>query len=526
MGTMPFYQKPSIRASFLAIVLAGAYAYQLLGGQQLGTLLRHLAIDLLLLLLFSQMFLFFYAQFVAPVRRAADRGRIYGRLLLHLRGAHGPAVFVQNGRIVERRGESSRPGPGLLWLDSASAVVTRSDAGATRALGPGVHFIARNEKITTAFSLHPQKASIGPQQGERIFAAVGEDTSADAQEYAATQAKRMSVTARTRDGNEVVPRIGLVFKLDAMPASLGAPGSRFGFSADAVHRAARAEGVAAGSDPDTRSRVPWNQLPTLMAADLWREYLSKFTLDELFTATFPALPDMLQPEPPAGGAWSGTGPPSGASGIAAVLHRFNDRFEAWLVRRGAYNAAPSEGPFVRVREARASATRGRNYTALELVAQMTKARLTRAVVPVLDEYGRLAKGRLESDEYTRLKERGLVVLDVDIEAIHFEPAVEDQIVRNWNTSWLGTGKDDRRHIEQLELLSMQAGRQKALLEHAGHLARGIEADDPKTVSSAVQTLLRSAHAAMLADERLGGRGRDELHALSQIQRWAEAGGRD
>jgi hypothetical protein len=527
MGSMRFYQKPSFRASFLAIVLAGTYAYEVLRGEQLWTVLPGIAIDVLLLLLFSQVFLFFFAQFVAPVRGVGDRARMYGRLILHLRGAHGPAVFVKNGRVIERRGESSSPGPGLLWLDTASAVVTRSDAGTTRALGPGVHFLSSTEKIATTFSLHPQTCSIGPDQGEKIFGPPDESTSADeADEYSATQAKRISVTARTRDGNEVVPRIGLVFKLDAMPASLRTPGSRFGFSAEAVSRAARAEGVAAGGVGETRSRVPWNQLPSLMAADLWREYLSKFTLDELFAATFPPLPDILQPEPAAGGAWNNIQQPAAANPIAGLLRRFNDRLEKWLERRGPYLTAPAEGPFVRPREPRGSATRGRSYTALEIVGQMIKARMTRAMVPVLDEYGRLAKGRMESEEYKRLKERGLVVLDVDIEAVHFDPEVENQIVRNWNTSWLGAAKDDRVHIEQLELLSMQAGRQTALLEHAGLLARGIEADEPKTVSSAVQSLLRSAHAAVLADERLSGRGRSELQALSQIQRWAEAGGRD
>jgi len=390
-----------------------------------------------------------------------------------------------------------------------------------------VHFLDSNEKIATIFNLHLQQCSIGPAHGARIFASPGEDASADEQaDYAATQAERMSVTGRTRDGNEVVPRIGLVFKLDAMPASLGQPGSRFGFSADAVSRAARAEGVATSRDAESRSRVRWNQLPSLIAADLWREYLSKFTLDELFTPTFAALPSVLQPEPAAAGTWNGTEQLQGTGPRDGMLRRFNDSLETWLERRNVRNTAPQESPFVQARDSRAAGARGRSYTALEIVAQMIKSRMTRAMVPVLDEYGRPAKGRLESEEYKRLKERGLVVVDVDIEAIHCDPAVEDQIVRNWNTSWLGTAKDDRRHIEKLELLSMQAGRQKALLEHAGHLARQIEADEPATVSSAVQSLLRSAHAAVLADERLSSRGTTELQALSQIQRWAEADGRD
>ena len=34
-----------------------------------------------------------------------------------------------------------------------------------------------------------------------------------------------------------------------------------------------------------RHRVAWNQLPALLAVDIWREYVAKFTLDELFKPT-------------------------------------------------------------------------------------------------------------------------------------------------------------------------------------------------------------------------------------------------
>ena len=60
MRTMPFFQKPSFRASFLASVLAGTYAYELLGGKQPATVLWQIGIDLLIFLLFSQIFLFCY----------------------------------------------------------------------------------------------------------------------------------------------------------------------------------------------------------------------------------------------------------------------------------------------------------------------------------------------------------------------------------------------------------------------------------------------------------------------------------
>ena len=84
----------------------------------------------------------------------------------------------------------------------------------------------------------------------------------------------MAVRAMTRDGIEVIPTINVSFKIDAKPAGRGEKGSRFGFNAEAVERAARSEGINPNSVTEDKRHVPWNQLPGLMAVELWREYLS------------------------------------------------------------------------------------------------------------------------------------------------------------------------------------------------------------------------------------------------------------
>ncbi len=83
--------------------------------------------------------------------------------------AHGPAIFVKNGRKVERVGESDKRGPGVLWVDTASAVVTRTFTTFKQVLGPGVHFIEANEKIASIISLHTQTQGIGPARDDDPF---------------------------------------------------------------------------------------------------------------------------------------------------------------------------------------------------------------------------------------------------------------------------------------------------------------------------------------------------------------------
>jgi len=521
---MPFYQKPSFQIAALALILAGSYGFTLLTGGNVEGTLTGIAFDLLLLLLLSQLFLFFYAQFILPVCNASDRRTAFLRLLLHSQGAHGPVAFVQNGRVLERRLKGSSRNPGLLWLDSASAVVTRAGNGTRRALGPGIHFVGSDERISSTFSLHAQRCLLGPASEDPVFEGLPDDASEEERRrYVEAQATRMAVAGRTRDGNEVVPEISVVFKLDAMPAGPGVPGSRFGYFKEAVERAARGEGVAAGTESEGRSHVAWNQLPGLVAVDLWREYLSKFTLDELFTPGFPAIPDILQPQAPIPAPSTPAQPIGATNPLALLLRRLNEALERSLDQHGISEELSRESPH-RLRQAATPRTgASQNPTALQIIARMMNERMTKAVVPVLDECGRLMKGHAPSEEFSRLKERGLAILDVRISSVRFDPAVEDQIVEHWNTGWMVTAAGDRRRVDQLELLAAQAGKQRALLEHTNLLGRGIHTTEPKTVASAVRTLLRSSQNEILSDERLHGRGGDELEALSELLRWVESG---
>jgi len=166
-----------------------------------------------------------------------------------------------------------------------------------------------------------------------------------------------------------------------------------------------------------------------------------------------------------------------------------------------------------------SAPAGR--TALQIINEMMKARLSQAVVVKLDDCGRLTDGQQLSEEYKKLTERGIAVLGVSLSAIHLDPQVERQLLSNWTTSWLSNARADRGRIERLNLAYTEQGRHQALLDHALLLSEALNKDNPPTVTAAVRALLQGTEAEIRASDRLLGRVSSELELLQGLEKWLE-----
>jgi hypothetical protein len=522
---IPFYQKPSFRSIVLAVLLFGIYIYEILYQGGVWDNFLGIAFDLVLLVLLFQVCVFFYAQFILPIHTLEGRRKIVTRLWMYARNAHGPAIFVKNGRKVERAGESEKRGAGLLWVDTASAVVTRTLTTFKQVLGPGVHFLDANEKIATVLSLHIQTHTFGPSPNDTPFEKLKENpTEEEIRSYEAMQARCMSVRAMTRDGIEVIPRISVTFKIDANPAAPGEKGSHFGFNAEAVKKAAHSEGISTEPVSEESRRVAWNQLPALMTAELCREYLSKFTLSELFEACLPPLPDILQPEAPPAPFNMPKTPLLVKRGFAArLLRKINNSLEGRLDQ-----LIPKEQPALEQPDlsqklllARKSG-KSSQQTALQIINQMLKARMSQAVIPKFDECGRLLEGHQISEEYRKLKNRGIAVLDAGVSALYFNPTVEAQLIERWTTNWLSNARIDRGRIERLNLAAAEKGRQSAVLGHALVLSEAINKDKPANISAAVKSLLQKTESEIRANDRLFSRINNELETLDSLSRWLDS----
>ncbi len=523
-----FYQKRWFYIFAWIVVGGGFYAWQIM---ELGGLIENLGRLFFDALLFSTgvlVWLAFFAQFVLPVRTLRERQKIFDRLLTYLSGGHGPTIFIENGRIRESHGERLKKGPGVLWLDSASAAVTRSATKFENTFGPGVHFTKKGETIASTVDLHTQTQGMGPRPAENPFAAKKEGQSED--EFNHIQKRRLEVSAWTRDGIEIVPNISIVFEIDAIPAKGDEEGSRFGFDAEAVRKAITGEGVNPGAPSDApRRRVAWNQLPALIAADLWREYLSKFTLAELFEASQPGP----QPKPPAPApkldeTQAHLQPISSSSSLiktlASMLHemglilaRWADKCEG-LGKGVAKSAAPAPKPAHPVIEELV------RETALQTINRTIKARMTEAVVDVMDDNGNLGKGTFFSPECDLLKQRGLNVIAASVSNLRFPQHIEEQLVRQWSTSWLGNAVVERQRIDRQRGFVELSGQVETVLQYALSLSSNLLRHKPSTQKDTLKTLMLRSRDALIKNDRLHHRASMEREELEGLIQWVERDG--
>src|SRR5512133_3368910 len=428
----PFYRRPWFYIAFWLAILLVAYGWQVyrMGGVQAS--IFDIFLDLACLFpLLLLLWMAFFAQFVLPVRTALDREKIFERLLTYLFGGHGPALFIENGIIKEHSGERLKRGPGVVWLDSASAAVTRTPVAIRQTMGPGVYFIESREFIAGTIDLHIQAQSVGPKETDRPFDEKGESQSQE--EYNQVQDRRKQVSAITRDGIEVIPRISVVFRVDTGFPKEGQPGSRFGYrkgvtkkekereekDKEAIRKAILGEGINPMAEPDSpRRRVAWNQLPVVLAVDVWREYAAKFTLDELFqpsqvapsSAPLGPEPTELEIDPLSQPIYVGSRRETVQDRFTALLRRIN-LFMASMLRSleddhqvNTNAAVPQEIKMPGNVKAEAGASQKK--TALQVINEMVKARLTQAEVDILDDHGVRGQGTIPSAEFKLLQERG------------------------------------------------------------------------------------------------------------------------
>jgi hypothetical protein len=389
-GQIPTY-RDVIRSIFYTITLQFS---------KIPTSMRLLAFDSLICFVGLFLWTAFFAQFVLPLRTLRERYLATERLVLFLTGEHGPAVYIENGRVQERKGETGKKGPGVILLDAASAALLRSDFSYIPPGGPGVIFTEKNLYLAKSVDLHilsspkftvehfkkspdvqsqeSPKPFLGPLGNEdpfKRFDSFGEETD---EEYKRRQDRRMETSGLTRDGVEAVPNIVVKFRLKySRPWS---PFTPYRFYPIAVQQWATADGPISTTGNSKWDNIPLQDLPAYMAAELWREYLQKFTLSELFLAPFQEL---------------------------------------------------TRGP-----------------TAYGTILKMINARLTEPTVEVLDKNGQSTRQRVISQEFIELRKRGIRVLGAGVFNLQFDPSIENKLVEQWKASWLDRAREEFALVER------------------------------------------------------------------------------
>ncbi|MFN8381449.1 MAG: hypothetical protein U0V02_05890 [Anaerolineales bacterium] len=148
---------------------------------------------LLVLIGFTQsLSIYIVAQFVLPVKMREDRRKARDSFLSFINGESRVAIFVKEGKVIASRGESEDSSGGVILVDLSSAVALsqqedtqswniidgmddevfdrvsivkpkQGDIGEhgpfVDAQGPGLVFIKKGQKISTAIDLRPQSRS-------------------------------------------------------------------------------------------------------------------------------------------------------------------------------------------------------------------------------------------------------------------------------------------------------------------------------------------------------------------------------
>ncbi|NOH11509.1 MAG: hypothetical protein HND51_07660 [Chloroflexi bacterium] len=310
--------------------------------------IKALGLDVLLFGIGGTIFwLIFFGQFMLPVYRLEERRFVIDRLLSIITSGRGPAIFVRNGVVVEGAEKKDRSGPGVVLLDTASAAVLQKDTAFTRPVGPGLVFTKNGENITGTVDLRVQVRKLGPKEDEAPFS--GRQEGETNSTFEARQNRRLQTSGLTRDGVEVAPSITVAFRVTG---KAGEGHTRYGYNSEAVRRAITHEAIDPNAPADAQSRtIPWDWFPAYVTADLWREYLRKYTLNELFEI----VPKERNP----------------------------NSYEA-------------------------------QHTVLQSITHIINARMKSPRVIKLDEYGNPLKETIRSHPYDLLTQHGLQVINVDI----------------------------------------------------------------------------------------------------------------
>lgn len=548
MDDDPIWKRPWFYIAGWLLILLLVYGWQILRMGGIRANLIEIAIDLACIFpLLLVLWMAFFAQFVLPVRTFRDRQKMFDRLITYLFGGHGPALFIENGEIKEHSGERLKKGPGVLWLDSASAAVTRTAVSIKQTIGPGVHFINRGEFIAGTVDLHLQSQTIGSLESDKPFGTKREDQAPE--EWNQVQDRRKQVSALTRDGIEVIPSITVNFRVNTGFPKNRQPGSRFGYRTgvrrsdrlseerdkDAIRRAILGEAINPNAVPDSpRRRVAWNELPAALAVDIWREYAAKFTLDQLFQPTQLVPHASAAPPQPAEEEIDPLSLPLQMSATRETMQdsitRMVREVNRLMSRAINYLEGNQQGKGRRAVTPPSFPTQlsvkkePEKKTALQVINEMVKARLTEEEVDVLDDNGVRGQGKIPSAEYKLLQERGLQVRNVSIGNLRLDPEIESTIIRRWSATWLNNAKMESQQVERKRSLVETQGQEKAIRQYADFLSKDLTQKKPVGVKETLKTLLLRTRTRIINNHELRQRMTDEQQDLENIIRWLEGNG--
>lgn len=199
------------------------------------------------------------SQFILPVTTGEERTQAFNRFAAYVSGRHGPIVFVRDGELIASESDIKREGLGVVLADAASGVVIEKTGKFSRAVGPGITFLASKESIKTTIDLR-------------------------------TQMRKVDVPALTRSGIEIKAGLTIIFALDTTSLGTGdlhteelSPllmtghmKAAYRFDPESARRAAYGKVVSKDKILD------WTELPAIVAVEAFRDRIARLDIDQIF----------------------------------------------------------------------------------------------------------------------------------------------------------------------------------------------------------------------------------------------------
>ena len=423
-----------------------------------------LVIDLIAVFAMLEGLTYFFSQFVLPIRRPEDRKEIFTRVRDFESGKRGPILFVKNGRVIKHEGEDKNRGDGVIVLDTASAVVLRTDTDIVGAVGPGVRFTKASEYIIShsnkenieepiGVDLRTQWQFIGPLAGDQpLLNPVPLSNPKGSNEV---EKRYQQTVGLTRDGFEVAPTISIKFNVrrtkKVLPDESGVK-SQFKYDPTAVRDAVTREVIQLDKKENKKIRLEWKQLPAHLVINLWREYVRKVKLEDLFTITT-------------------------------------------------------------------------SMSGLQHIEEMIKKRVLGNRVARLNDIGLpepLPANKFQSSlEFQQLEERGLEIIEVRIHNVMFDPKMDEERIQQWNAEWTKLAKREEGLLTEKQALVETAARNEAFKKFARVAAQKFDNPiaPPQDIYGTLQNLIEPIKENLLVENRANSDVEAELRKLDDILKW-------
>ncbi len=423
-----------------------------------------LAFDFVIAYFLVDKLTYFFSQFVLPISAPEDRQKIYERVRDFESGERGPVLFVKNGRVIKHEGEANKRGAGVIVLDTASAVVLRTDTSIVGSVGPGIRFTNADEYIIShvnekgeeeaiGIDLRTQWRFIGPLAGDQPF--LNPVPIPDPKKYNDLEKRRKQTVGLTRDGFEVSPTISIRFRIKRPKINQPTPSgvkSQFGYDPAAVRNAVTREVIKLEKFENKKVHMTWKQLPEHLVVNLWREYVRKFKLEDLFTSS------------------------DSMSGLQTIEYMLNRRVQ-------------------------------------------------QASVAVLDDTGipEIPPRYAESREFKELQERGLEVLEVRIHNVLLEQELETNLIQQWSADWMNLAKKEEALLKEKAALLETVARNEAAKQFARAASQKFIKNPLLSfpdVFSALQDLIEPIKENLLAQNNANEETVTTIEELDNILKWA------